>query len=98
MPTKATRTRRLRPPKTPTRKRNPQKTKQAILSAATVEFCKHGLKGARVDAIAARSKCNIRLMYQYFGNKTEIYRAVLEHVYTHIREEERSLKLGGHAP
>lgn len=80
------------------RKRDPEKTKHAILTAATAEFCKHGLKGARVDAISARSKCNIRLMYQYFGNKTEIYRAVLEHVYTHIRAEERSLKLGGYEP
>jgi len=87
-----------RPSKKPIRKRNPEKTKQAILSAATVEFCKHGLKGARVDAIAARSKCNIRLMYQYFGNKTDIYRAVLEHVYTHIRAEERSLMLSGYDP
>jgi len=98
MTAKATRTRLPRPSKSPVRKRNPQKTKQAILSAATIEFCRHGLKGARVDAIAARSKCNIRLMYQYFGNKTEIYRAVLEHVYTHIREEERSLELGGYEP
>ena len=80
------------------RKRNPEKTKQAILSAATAEFCKHGLKGARVDAISARSKCNIRLMYQYFGNKTEIYRAVLEHVYTHVRSAERSLNLSSYEP
>jgi TetR/AcrR family transcriptional regulator len=80
------------------RKRNPEKTKQAILSAATVEFCKHGLKGARVDAIASRSKSNIRLMYQYFGNKTDIYRAVLEQVYIHIRTEERNLKLSSHEP
>lgn len=80
------------------RKRNPEKTKQAILAAATAEFCNHGLKGARVDAIAARSKSNIRLMYQYFGNKTDIYRAVLEQVYAHIRTEERNLKLGGYEP
>ena len=80
------------------RKRNPQKTKQAILVAATTEFCKHGFKGARVEEISARSKCNIRLMYQYFGNKQELYRAVLEHVYAHIRAEEQGLKLRGHDP
>jgi TetR/AcrR family transcriptional regulator len=98
MAKKGTGTTLLQSPKKLIRKRNPEKTKHAILSAATAEFCKHGLKGARVDAIAARSKCNIRLMYQYFGNKTEIYRAVLEHVYSHIRAEERSLKLGGYEP
>lgn len=80
------------------RKRSPEKTKRAILSAATAEFCKRGFDGARVEAISTRSKCNIRLMYQYFGNKTDVYRAVLEHVYTHIRAEERSLKLRGHEP
>lgn len=85
-------------PEKKVRKRNPQKTKQDILAAATTEFCKHGFKGARVEAISARSKCNIRLMYQYFGNKSELYRAVLEHVYAHIRAEERSLKLRGHDP
>ncbi|MBX9591880.1 MAG: TetR family transcriptional regulator [Hyphomonadaceae bacterium] len=77
----------------PVRRRNPENTKQAILAAATTEFCRHGLKGARVNVISARSKTNIRLLYQHFGDKTGLYLAVLEHVYAEIRAEEQRLQL-----
>ncbi len=76
------------------RRRNPAKSKEAILKAATIEFCRHGYKGGRVDAISRRAKANMRLLYHYFGDKAGLYLAVLEHVYTEIRAEEQRLKLG----
>lgn len=75
------------------RKRNPARTRQAILKAAVVEFCRHGFKGARVEAISKRSKINMRLLYHYFDNKEGLYMAVLERVYSQIRAEERKLSL-----
>ncbi len=75
------------------RRRNPDSTKQAILAAATIEFCRHGYKGARVNVISARGKTNIRLLYQYFGDKAGLYLAVLEHVYSEIGAEEQRLQL-----
>jgi TetR/AcrR family transcriptional regulator len=75
------------------RRRNPAKTKQSILAAATAEFCRHGFKGARVNAISSRSNANIRLLYQYFGDKAGLYLAVLEHVYAEIRAAEKRLQL-----
>jgi TetR/AcrR family transcriptional regulator len=80
------------------RRRNPAKSKESILKAAAVEFCQHGYRGGRVDAISRRAKANMRLLYHYFGDKAGLYVAVLEHVYTEIRAEEQRLKLGDLEP
>jgi TetR/AcrR family transcriptional regulator len=57
--------------------RNPEKTRERILEAALKEFAAKGLTGARVDEIARRAKVNKRMLYHYFGNKRELFRAVL---------------------
>ena len=83
-------------PRRTTRARRPRDsalTKEAILRAATYEFCRNGLGGARVEAIAQRAKANMRLLYAYFGDKSGLYIAVLEHVYTEIRAAEQQLNL-----
>ena len=51
--------------------------RQAILDAATAEFSAHGLGGARIDQIALRSGSNKRLIYYYFGNKDDLFLAVV---------------------
>jgi len=38
--------------------RNPQRTQETILDAATEEFAAHGFGGARLDAFAARAQTN----------------------------------------
>jgi AcrR family transcriptional regulator len=80
------------------RRRNPAKSKASILEAATVEFCRHGYKGGRIEVIARRAKANVRLLYHYFGDKAGLYLAVLERVYGEIRAEEQQLKLGDLEP
>ncbi|MBX3551778.1 MAG: TetR family transcriptional regulator [Pseudolabrys sp.] len=75
------------------RRRDSALTKESILRAATYEFCRNGLGGARVEAIAQRAKANMRLLYAYFGDKSGLYIAVLEHVYTEIRSAEQQLNL-----
>jgi len=77
----------------PVRRRNSARTKDTILKAATAEFCRRGFDGARVETISSRSKSNIRLLYQHFGDKTGLYVAVLEHVYAEIRSKEQALRL-----
>ena len=69
------------------------RTQAAILEAATQEFARHGLGGARVDSIAARAKTNKRMLYYYFGGKEDLFLAVLERAYEHIRLEEQKLRL-----
>ena len=80
------------------RKRNPELTRSALLKAATREFARYGLDGARVDRIVARAGCNARMLYHYFGSKEDLYVAVLEAVYADIRAAEQKLDLAGKPP
>ena len=57
--------------------RNPERTRERILSAALKEFAAHGFAGARVDAIAHRADINKRMLYHYFGDKEDLFKAVL---------------------
>ena len=91
------------PPSAPAQKkrlvrRDPARTRERILQAAIGEFSEKGLDGARVDEIARRSRANKRLIYHYFGNKAELFLAVLEHAYDDIRRAEASLNLDGLDP
>jgi TetR/AcrR family transcriptional regulator len=52
--------------------------RERILRAAIVEFSRHGLAGARTDAIAAAAGVNKALLYYYFHSKTELYAAALD--------------------
>ncbi|MGV8854655.1 MAG: TetR/AcrR family transcriptional regulator [Devosia sp.] len=80
------------------RTRDSVKTKAAILVAGRAEFAERGFEGARVDAIAALAGANKRLLYHYFGNKEELYRAVLLDAYQEIRRGERALSLDQYGP
>lgn len=64
-----------------------------ILAAATAEFARSGLSGARVERIAAKADVNVRMLYYYFNSKDNLFLAVLERAYTTIREAEKALKL-----
>ena len=77
----------------PPRPRDAERSREAILDAARDEFAQHGLGGARMDRIAERAAVNKRLIYYYFGNKDELFLAVLEATYAGIREAERALHL-----
>ena len=77
----------------PARRRDPERTREMILAAATAEFAAKGIGGARVDAIAARAGANKRMIYHYFGNKQLLYLSVLERMYEEIRDAETALRL-----
>jgi TetR/AcrR family transcriptional regulator len=67
-----------RPAKTEnTGARNPERTRERILCAALKEFSAHGFAGARVDAIARQAAINKRMLYHYFGDKEDLFKAVL---------------------
>jgi len=73
--------------------RDPERTRQKILAAATEEFARYGLGGARVDRIAERAGANKRMLYYYFRDKDNLFLAALEGRYAHIRAAERGLDL-----
>jgi TetR/AcrR family transcriptional regulator len=80
------------------KKRNPEKTARDILDAATSEFSKHGFGSARIDVIADRAKSNKRMIYHYYGNKDDLFLAVLENSYAKIRHREADLNLENLTP
>src|SRR4051812_47802938 len=57
--------------------RDAEATEARILAAATKEFARKGISGARIDAIASRARTNKRMLYYYFGSKAELFREVL---------------------
>jgi AcrR family transcriptional regulator len=74
-------------------RRDPARNQERILGAATGEFARYGLGGARVDRIAARAGANKRMLYYYYGKKEALFLAVLEAEYARIRSAERQLHL-----
>jgi AcrR family transcriptional regulator len=78
--------------------RQPERTRGQILEAATAEFSARGLGGARVDSIAHAAGVNKRMLYHYFGNKEDLFLAVLERAYEKIRGQESALRLANLPP
>ena len=68
-------------------------TRSDILRVATEEFASRGLSGARVDAIAERTRTTKGMIYYYFGSKEGLYIAVLERAYLSIRSAEESARI-----
>lgn len=73
--------------------KDPEQTRAAIVAAATDEFALHGLNGARLEAIAKRTRTTRAMIYYYFGNREGLYRAALEDAYRKIRVAESELDL-----
>jgi AcrR family transcriptional regulator len=61
-----------------------ERTRRLLLEAATSEFSQHGLTGARVDRIAKRAGVNKERIYQYFGNKEDLFGHVLAVQLAHV--------------
>jgi AcrR family transcriptional regulator len=75
------------------RRRDPAATREKVLTAGVSEFCAKGFDGARIDQIARRARCNIRMIYHYFGSKERLYLAALERVFQQLRSREEELDL-----
>ena len=72
----------VRLPKTPAQmRRQPERSRAAILQAAMREFAQEGVAGARTDAIAKAAGVNKALLYYYFKDKAALYGAVLDEVF-----------------
>jgi AcrR family transcriptional regulator len=57
--------------------RDAEATRARLLAAATDEFARHGVAGARVDRIASAAAANKQLIYAYFESKDGLFDAVL---------------------
>ncbi len=82
-----------RPPR-----RDAAASKRRILAAALEEFSGNGLAGARMDAIAERARVSKPMIYSYFGDKGELYKAALREAYVQIRRGERKMETADMTP
>lgn len=78
------------------------RTKQRIRDAAVVEFAQFGLAAARVDRIAQRAGVNKERLYNYYGDKQQLFVTVLQQELTKLAvavplDEEQALDLGSYA-
>jgi len=73
------------------RVRDSKKSREDILNAAEIEFAEKGFYGTRIDEIAAKANINKRMIYEYFGNKEELYKTVLVTVYSRLSQKEIGL-------
>jgi len=65
-----------------------EQTKLKILKAAEMEFSRLGIHGARVDHISEQAGVNKRMLYEYFGNKEQLYKTVLLNLYKKLSQYE----------
>lgn len=70
--------------KPPSEHERSDRTRKRILRAAVRQFSRHGLAGARTDAIAEAAGVNKALLYYYFKNKGGLYNSALEDASSHI--------------
>lgn len=79
-------------------KKDPAAVKEDILEVATIAFAAHGLSGANINEIAAKTETSKRMIYYYFGDKEGLYCQVLERVYASLRSSEDKLNVAGLDP
>lgn len=80
------------------RKNDPEGLKKRILEGALKAFAEYGMQGARLEQIASEAQTTKRMVVYHFGNKENLYIAVLEQVYQQIRQHETGLNLRAMAP
>jgi len=73
-----------KPTKVRRKTRDAALAQNTILGVARAHFVSRGFAGARVDEIAAESGYSKAMIYHYYGNKENLYVAVLEEVYKHF--------------
>jgi TetR/AcrR family transcriptional regulator len=79
--------------KKPRQVRDAEATKQQILDAAEAEFSRHGLNGARTEAIARGAGVTTAMIYYYYQSKEGLYQAVLQRPVVEMYEGFKQLNL-----
>lgn len=85
--------------RSPGRPRGDSSVRDRLLEAARQGFAQHGFRGASVRRIAQAAGATPAMAHYYFGNKRDLYRAMLEHalepLLTDVRSEAQRALEGG---
>ncbi len=66
-------------------KRDRKNSADLIIKAATEEFSKFGLAGARIDRIAKLAGVNKAMIYYHFRSKEQLYQTIIEQHFDKLR-------------
>lgn len=77
----------------PKRRRDPDRTRERIIDAATIEFARYGFDGARIDRIVERAEISKNLLYYHFGGKEPLFIKVMETAYLLMRNHHRDFQI-----
>lgn len=66
--------------------RNPEKTRERILKAATKLFPQSGYEGTSLSEIVTATGVNKRMIYHYFGDKRGLYQAVFIREWSELKK------------
>ncbi|MFD4787753.1 TetR family transcriptional regulator [Streptomyces sp. NPDC058459] len=67
----------------------PDSTRERILAAATSEFARYGIAGARIERIAKTARTSKERLYAHFRSKEELYATVAARELTAVTEATR---------
>lgn len=63
----------------------------AVIAAASAAFLAHGYEAASMDSIAAEARVSKRTVYNHFPSKRDLFRAVIQRLYTELLETDALL-------
>lgn len=75
----------------PTSSRNPERTRENILEAATSLFMEHGVSAVSMSDIARASKVTKSLIHHHFGSKAELWETVKETAFTQYFNDQMAM-------
>lgn len=67
--------------------------KDKLLLCAINEFAEKGFDGARIENIVIAAGCSKQTVYHHYGNKENLFIAVIEYSWEHIRSKELMVDL-----
>jgi TetR/AcrR family transcriptional regulator len=73
------------------RRRDPDGTREALLTAGTELFAQAGYDGVSVASIAQKAHANKAMISYYFGGKRRLYRAIVQRAFAEIVEGAEAL-------
>src|SRR5262245_35055014 len=73
------------------RRRNSERTRDALIEAAARQFAERGFDGVRVEQIARAAGVNKAMISYHFGGKRGLYRAILRETFDRFNERLASL-------
>ncbi len=72
--------------------RNPEATREALVSAATELFAERGFDGTRVDQIAENAGVNKAMINYHFGGKRRLYNEILAATFNEAHERFHAIR------